>query len=133
VGQAPPAEWRPEPRRLLVRTFADQDPCAADPKADCFVSSVGPPGVDGLLRSFERVAAFSFRRGGRRIAERCHASLESAALALDETLRLSRDGAGMEYVAVALRETLAALGEIVGVVYTDDLLDRVFSRFCIGK
>jgi tRNA modification GTPase len=25
------------------------------------------------------------------------------------------------------------LGQVTGAVYTDDLLDRVFSRFCIGK
>ena len=28
---------------------------------------------------------------------------------------------------------LVSLGEMVGAVYTDDLLDRIFSRFCIGK
>jgi tRNA modification GTPase len=26
-----------------------------------------------------------------------------------------------------------ALGRLTGAVYTDDLLDRIFSRFCIGK
>ena len=39
-----------------------------------------------------------------------------------------------ELLALELR--LAALDEIgalVGAVYTDDLLDRIFSRFCIGK
>jgi len=25
------------------------------------------------------------------------------------------------------------LGEMVGAIYSDDLLDRIFSRFCIGK
>ena len=34
---------------------------------------------------------------------------------------------------VELRGALEQLGEMVGAVYTDDLLDRVFSRFCIGK
>jgi tRNA modification GTPase len=38
-----------------------------------------------------------------------------------------------ELLALALRETLEELGEMVGAVYTDDLLDRIFSRFCIGK
>ena len=28
---------------------------------------------------------------------------------------------------------LEQLGEMVGAVYTEDLLDRIFSRFCIGK
>ena len=38
-----------------------------------------------------------------------------------------------ELLAADLRLALNQLGEIVGVVYTDDILDRIFSRFCIGK
>jgi tRNA modification GTPase len=38
-----------------------------------------------------------------------------------------------EILALELRETLEQLGEMVGAVYTEDLLDRIFSRFCIGK
>jgi tRNA modification GTPase len=38
-----------------------------------------------------------------------------------------------ELLALELREALEQLGEMVGAVYTDDLLDRIFSRFCIGK
>jgi tRNA modification GTPase len=38
-----------------------------------------------------------------------------------------------ELLAVELREALEQLGEMVGAVYTDDLLDRIFSRFCVGK
>jgi tRNA modification GTPase len=38
-----------------------------------------------------------------------------------------------EVVALELRAALEELGAITGAVYTDDLLDRIFSRFCIGK
>ena len=38
-----------------------------------------------------------------------------------------------EVLAMQLRGALDQLGELVGEVYTDDLLDRIFSRFCIGK
>ncbi|MBO0698946.1 MAG: tRNA uridine-5-carboxymethylaminomethyl(34) synthesis GTPase MnmE, partial [Zavarzinella sp.] len=38
-----------------------------------------------------------------------------------------------ELMALELRLALDQLGEMVGAVYTDDLLDRIFSRFCIGK
>jgi len=38
-----------------------------------------------------------------------------------------------EFTALALRGALSQLGEMVGAVYTNDLLDRIFSRFCIGK
>lgn len=38
-----------------------------------------------------------------------------------------------EVLALQLRGALDELGQLVGAVYTDDLLDRIFSRFCIGK
>lgn len=38
-----------------------------------------------------------------------------------------------EIFALELRLALDQLGEMVGAIYTDDLLDRIFSRFCIGK
>jgi len=38
-----------------------------------------------------------------------------------------------ELIALDIRSALQALGEIVGAVSTDDLLDNVFSKFCIGK
>lgn len=38
-----------------------------------------------------------------------------------------------EYVAADLRIALDALGEVTGRVVTEDVLDRIFSAFCIGK
>jgi tRNA modification GTPase len=39
----------------------------------------------------------------------------------------------LEITAMELREALDRLGEIVGAVSTEDILERVFSEFCIGK
>lgn len=64
---------------------------------------------------------------------RSAASLDSAAAALhDAATRLSAAGPD-EAFAIDLRLALDHLGEITGAVVTDDILDRVFSRFCIGK
>jgi tRNA modification GTPase len=38
-----------------------------------------------------------------------------------------------EFVAFDLREALDSLGEIVGVTTSEDVLDRIFATFCIGK
>jgi tRNA modification GTPase len=38
-----------------------------------------------------------------------------------------------ELLALELRGALEQMGQMVGAVYTEDLLDRIFSRFCIGK
>jgi tRNA modification GTPase len=40
---------------------------------------------------------------------------------------------GEELVAAELRVALDHLGRVAGQVVTDDILDRIFSRFCIGK
>ncbi len=66
-------------------------------------------------------------------AARCYESLRLAAECLTRGRDLVRTAAGEELVAAELRTALDELGRVVGAVYTDDVLDRVFSRFCIGK
>lgn len=66
-------------------------------------------------------------------AARCRDSLHGASEALDRALGIARGDADQELLAIELREALDELGKIVGAVYTDDILDRIFSRFCIGK
>jgi tRNA modification GTPase len=54
-----------------------------------------------------------------------------------QNLQRARDGMehrlSGEFIALDLREALEWLGEIVGLNYTEDLLDKIFSEFCIGK
>ncbi len=38
-----------------------------------------------------------------------------------------------EFLSVDLREALDAIGEIIGITTPDDILNRIFSSFCIGK
>jgi tRNA modification GTPase len=66
-------------------------------------------------------------------AQRCRDSLDAAAAALKEGRRLINAGAAEELLAAEIRSALLALGHVSGAVYTDDILDRIFSRFCIGK
>lgn len=66
-------------------------------------------------------------------AARSRSALRRAIASLQAGGEAARVFAGDELVAVEVREAIASLGEVVGAVYTDDLLDRIFSRFCIGK
>jgi len=64
---------------------------------------------------------------------RCCESLELASRALDSASAAVLLDGGDELVAVDLRQAIDELGKVVGVVVTDDILDRIFRRFCIGK
>jgi tRNA modification GTPase len=44
-----------------------------------------------------------------------------------------REGRSNEFIALDVREAAAKLGEITGEVTTEDVLNSIFSRFCIGK
>jgi tRNA modification GTPase len=76
-------------------------------------------------------------RGGRQLigttAARCRESLTSAAESLEHALSAATQLAGDELIAVELHPSLDHLGQILGTVFTDDILDRIFSKFCIGK
>jgi len=59
--------------------------------------------------------------------------LERSLAALDRALELVADRTSAELIALELQESLAHLGEIIGLTTTEDLLDQIFSQFCIGK
>jgi tRNA modification GTPase len=66
-------------------------------------------------------------------AVRCRESLRLAAECLRRARQVLAGGSGEELVAAELRVALDELGQVVGAVYTEDILDRIFSRFCVGK
>ncbi|HUS39067.1 MAG TPA: tRNA uridine-5-carboxymethylaminomethyl(34) synthesis GTPase MnmE [Pirellulales bacterium] len=66
-------------------------------------------------------------------ASRCHDSLRRAGLDLESAQTGAESNAGEELVAADIRHALNELGQVMGEVYADDILDRVFSQFCIGK
>lgn len=52
---------------------------------------------------------------------------------LENGLRLLDEGAGEELVAEAVREALPAIGQLTGEIKNQEVLNQIFSRFCIGK
>jgi tRNA modification GTPase len=60
-------------------------------------------------------------------------ALKRARLAAVHTLDALRADLTLELVAMDLRIAVNAVGEIVGKTTTEDLLDSIFSQFCIGK
>ena len=56
-------------------------------------------------------------------------SLEFVVSASEELCK----GTSYELIAIDIKETLDKLGEIIGSVAKEDVIDQIFSRFCIGK
>src|SRR5262249_37999861 len=99
-----------------------------------WTSSVTGQGLDQLRATV--AAKLSARLNGEVVpatALRCRDSLSRAKTAIDRARHAAAASAGEEFIAAELWLALDELGQVVGAVYTDDMLDRLFSRFCIGK
>lgn len=124
----------PTPPRICVLTKCDL-PKAIDRQVPAIqTSSSSGIGMNRLAEAVKQtlsVAGDEYAVAGT--AERCHDSLRATAQSLFRARELNHCRAGDELVAAELRQALTELGKVVGAVYTDDILDRIFSRFCIGK
>jgi tRNA modification GTPase len=71
---------------------------------------------------------------GAAVANPRHAeALSRACAALGRATVAARAGEPGEIVAIELRDAIAAIGEVTGRAIAEDLLERIFARFCVGK
>jgi tRNA modification GTPase len=121
---------RPHPPVIPISTKCDR---ATAPTEMLATSSVTRTGIDSL-RSL--LAEHARRRQQPALApslSRCRHHVESCLEQLRRAHGIVLFEEPPELLALELRGALEQLGEMVGTIYTDDLLDRIFSRFCIGK
>ena len=57
----------------------------------------------------------------------------TAAEALHRSEEVAAQGLPWDFWTIDLRQAIQSLGEITGEELTESVLDRIFSRFCIGK
>ncbi len=60
-------------------------------------------------------------------------ALQRARAHLEAALETLEAGLGSDMVSIDVRAAWVALGEVIGETVGEDLLDQIFSRFCIGK
>lgn len=106
------------------------------------VAVVSAASGDGLARLAEAVAkrltpergeAAAGARPEREIGARHRAALERSAVALEGGLAAFVAGGPLDLFAEALREATGELDAISGRTTPEDLLDRIFAAFCLGK
>lgn len=94
-------------------------------------------GMADLKEAIRRMASLD-DRGDRTddgiVTNRRHRDvLERTRACLERGKEAFLEGRPPELLALDLREALSALGEITGETATEEVLDVIFSRFCIGK
>jgi len=127
-------------KRILVRNKTDQPvrlvlPAGLNvPVVD--VSCVSGAGLEALKDAIKELVWAGEIHTGRlqvMINSRHQDALQRARAATRRAADALRAAATLELVALELREAAAATGEIVGQTTTEDLLDTIFSTFCLGK
>jgi tRNA modification GTPase len=105
-------------------------------KADAFISAKTGQGVKDLLNTLKKKAIGSQNYTERTaiVSNLRHcAALEQARENLLNAKKAIGQKMSGEFISVDLRNAENSLGEIIGKVTTDDILNNIFSKFCIGK
>ncbi len=118
----------PERDDIIVTAKADLKPQGEDG-----VSGLTGEGLDALIFKIGQILEAKTAGSSLVIRERQRRGLETAISALDRALDLVVEEGVAELAAEDLRNAVAGLAGLVGRVGVEDLLDEIFSRFCIGK
>jgi len=127
-------------KRILVRNKTDLGcrlefpPGLEAPFVDvCCLNGQGIEPLKDLIKSLVWAGEIQARMLEVMINSRHQDALTRARSATVRTAEALREGRTLELVAMDLRIAVNAVGEVVGKTTTEDLLDRIFSQFCIGK
>jgi len=128
--QCPATIDLPEIDAPVIRVGNKRDLVSAPGKFDVAVSATTGQGLDKLLELIQQHARDAVRHNELVPARQRHVELLGRCLA---SLRRIDPGDEVALRVENLRMAATALGRITGQVDVEDLLDVIFSRFCIGK
>ena len=104
--------------------------------ADVYISALTGEGIDKLFRKLREVSIgnSNYTEKSAIVSNLRHYQCLKKA---KESLIIGEDsikkGLSGEFISVDLRNAEANLGEIIGEVTSDDILNNIFMKFCIGK
>jgi tRNA modification GTPase len=137
-----------ELRTVLDRTFPDKPmlfignkvDTIEDPELfsgyDLLISAAENQGIDELkARLLEKALGRVDTDSGSLVitSTRHRDALEKALAFVSSAHQHLEDGSSNEFLSIDLRSALQELGHITGEITNEDILDSIFSRFCIGK
>ncbi len=143
------AELQPEDRRVLDEARAKTAIAVINksdllrrleklpwPEQQVELSCRTGEGLDGLrsaILDLVKQGAAPPREHAWAVNQRHQSVLEQTKKSLEKALDSARSNLSPEFIAVDLRDALDSVGLIIGATYTEDILERIFSDFCIGK
>ena len=129
--------------RLLVGNKADLQPASmaaslsneVDAKTpDVMLSALTGQGEEALIEAVLKTCGASEAQGlVVALNQRQQDLAATAAIALARTQEAAEQKLPWDFWTIDLRQAISSLGEITGEEITEAVLDRIFSRFCIGK
>ena len=129
------AQLPTDDRTILVGNKVDLAPDASGPAGSICVSCRTGAGI-GLLvaRLTERAAALVATGEAPLMTRARHReAVATAEAALARFGAVARAGGELALLAEDLRVAASAIGRITGAIGSEDVLDRIFATFCIGK
>ncbi len=123
-----------DPRTMPILSKADlaARPAAPDVIATSAITGLGLASLRSAIA--ERLRSIAAGDGSdRAIGPESRDALERASGSVAAALALATERASEELIAVELRQAIDDLGMLVGAVVSEDILDRIFRRFCVGK
>jgi tRNA modification GTPase len=100
-------------------------------------SATNNVGIEQLKDSLFNVVIGSTRSETRESViitnERHYSALLKAKHSMTSAIDSLKNGKSEEFIAVDLRSAIESIGEIIGLVTTEEILNSIFSKFCIGK
>jgi len=93
-------------------------------------------GTDELIKRLEEMLTEGEIEAGDGVMVsnvRHKASLENAAAALEKSLNTIEIRMPEDFISMDISEAIVYLGEITGESLQDDIINRIFEKFCLGK
>ncbi len=118
------------PRRI------DKNKCRAlsSQNASLEISALNGTNLGRLKQTIRRIFVPEANSGEEIILhQRQKLLLEQALVPIERALKLLETGYPEEVMAEEIRLALPAIGELTGEIRADDVINSIFSRFCVGK
>ena len=122
-------------RFVRVLNKADLHAAATLPDGVIAISALHGDGVERLLERLRgEVDTRALYAGDAVVSSARHrAALEAAGESLRRALMALDDGLPTDLLSEDIRQVIHHLGEITGEICTEEILQSIFSRFCVGK